>query len=94
MLPVLTSDSQRKKLMEYLRLDLAAVNIELSYEFLALSDYLTLVEEAGQMGSIMSWTSNADPDSALTQLYSKAGHPIKCRVDRHPPLSNTPPHIP
>lgn len=72
---VLTSDSQRKKLMEYIKLDLARVNIDLKYEFLELPDYLKLVEEAGRMGSIMSWTSNADPDSALTQLYSKAGHP-------------------
>lgn len=71
---VLTFDSQRKKLMEYLKLDLAKVNINLNYEFLELKDYLAIVETGQQMGSIMSWTSNDDPDSTLTQLYSKAGH--------------------
>lgn len=72
---VLTFDSQRKKLMEYLKLDLAKVNIALDYEFLELAEYLNIVEQSTQMGSVMSWTSNADPDSTLTQLYSKAGHP-------------------
>lgn len=72
---VLTFDSQRKKLMEYLKLDLDKVNIKLNYEFLELADYLDIVEQGTQMGSVMSWTSNADPDSTLTQLYSKNGHP-------------------
>lgn len=71
---VLTFDSQRKKLMEYLKLDLAKVNIRLEYEFLELDDYLDIVEQGTQMGSVMSWTSNSDPDSTMTQLYSKAGH--------------------
>ena len=74
-LTILTFDSQRKKLMEYLKMDLAKVNINLDYEFLELKEYLDIVETGKQMGSIMSWTSNQDPDSTLTQLYSKAGHP-------------------
>ena len=72
---VLTFDSQRKKLMEYIKLDFAKANINLNYEFFELADYLDIVAQGTQMGSVMSWTSNADPDSALTQLYSKAGHP-------------------
>lgn len=74
-LTVLTFVSQRKKLMEYLKMDFAEVNINLSYEFLELDEYLEIVGEGTQMGSVMSWTSNPDPDSTLTQLYSKAGHP-------------------
>lgn len=73
-LTILTFDSQRKKLMEYLKMDFAAVNIHLTFEFLELQSYLDIVGAATQMGSIMSWTSNPDPDSTLTQLYSKAGH--------------------
>lgn len=72
---VLTFDVQRKKLMEYLKLDMAKVNITLNYEFLELKDYLDLVEKRSFMGSVMSWTSNPDPDSTFTQLYSQAGHP-------------------
>ena len=72
---VLTFDSQRKKLMEYLKMDFAEVNINLNYEFLELQEYLDIVGKGTQMGSIMSWTSNPDPDSTLTQLFSKAGHP-------------------
>lgn len=74
-LNIVTFDSQRKKMMEYLKIDLAAVNIRLNYEFLELEDYLDIVKTETQMGSILSWTSNADPDSTLTQLYSKAGTP-------------------
>lgn len=72
---VLTFDSQRKKLMEYLKMDLAKVKITLNYEFLELKDYLEIIESGTQMGSIMSWTSNPDPDSTFTQMYSTAGHP-------------------
>lgn len=74
-LTILTFDSQRKKLMEYLKVDLAKADIRLNYEFLELQPYLDIVAEGTQMGSIMSWTSNPDPDSTLTQLYSKSGHP-------------------
>lgn len=74
-LTVLTFDSQRKNLMEYLKVDFAKANIRLNYEFMELDVYLDQVEAGTQMGSVMSWTSNADPDSTLTQLYSKAGHP-------------------
>lgn len=74
-LTVLTFDSQRKKLMEYLKMDLAKADINLNYEFMELADYLEIVEAGTQMGSVMSWTSNADPDSTFTQLYSRAGHP-------------------
>lgn len=74
-LTALTFDIQRKKLMEYLKLDLAQVNIQLDYEFLELKDYLALVEQDKHMLSVMSWTSNPDPDSTFVQLYSKAGHP-------------------
>ena len=73
-LTILTFDSQRKKMMEYLKMDFAEVNINLNYEFLELQPYLDIVGEGTQMGSVMSWTSNPDPDSTLTQLYSKAGH--------------------
>lgn len=57
---VLTFDSQRKKLMEYLKMDFAEVNINLNYEFLELQEYLDIVGKGTQMGSIMSWTSNPD----------------------------------
>lgn len=71
---VLTFDVQRKKLMEYLKLDLAKVNIRLNYDLLELNDYLKIIEKQEQMASVMNWTSDADPDSMLTQMFSKAGH--------------------
>lgn len=73
-LTVLTFDTQRKMLMEYLKLDLAKVGIRLNYEFLNLAEYLDLVEKNEYMATIMSWTSNADPDSTFSQIYSKSGH--------------------
>lgn len=74
-LTVLAFSTERKKLMEYLKLDLSKVNIRLNYEFLEIKDYMKAVGSREHMAAVMSWTSNDDPDSTFTQLYSKEGPP-------------------
>lgn len=70
---VLTFDVGRKKMMEYIRLDLDQVGIRLNYEFLDLNDYVKAIEQNRHMSTLMNWTSNADPDSTFSQIYSKDG---------------------
>lgn len=74
-LTALTFDMMRKNMMEYIRLDLAQVGIQLNYEFYELSDYLDIIKKNQHQATLMSWTSNADPDSTFSQLYSKNSSP-------------------
>ncbi|MEG0145410.1 MAG: ABC transporter substrate-binding protein [Clostridia bacterium] len=72
-LTALTYDTLRKKMMEYIKLDLGQVGIRLSYEFLPLSDYLDAIQQGAYQCSVLSWVCYGDPDSVFSQLYSKDG---------------------
>lgn len=71
---VLSFDELRKQMLEYIKLDLAQVGIHMDYEFYELEEYLKVIEENKHMATLMSWTSNPDPDSTFSQVYSKNGH--------------------
>lgn len=71
---VLSFDMMRKKQLEYIKLDLAKVGINMSYEFLELEDYLDIITKNENVATLMSWTCNADPDSTFSQVYSKDAH--------------------
>lgn len=71
---VISFDELRKQMLEYIKLDLAQVGIRMDYEFYELDEYLKIIEEDRHMATIMSWTSNPDPDSTFSQLFSKTGH--------------------
>lgn len=66
-------DEQRKKAMEYIKLDLAQVGITLDYEIMDRSAYMEQLTAGANQITVVTWTCNADPYSVFAQLYGKAG---------------------
>ncbi|MEG1846899.1 MAG: ABC transporter substrate-binding protein [Lachnospiraceae bacterium] len=66
-------DEQRKKEMEYIKLDLAQVGITMDYEIMEREPYLQKLMSGTNEITATSWTCNADPYSVFSQLYGKAG---------------------
>ncbi|MEG2349565.1 MAG: ABC transporter substrate-binding protein [Hungatella sp.] len=66
-------DEQRKKEMEYIKLDLAQVGIHMDYEIMESKPYVQKLKEGTNEITAVSWACNADPYSVFSQLYGKAG---------------------
>lgn len=66
---VITIDTIRKNTLEYIKLDLAAVGIELNYNLVTMKEAVELMN-AGEHDSILvGWAFNSDPNSVLPLIF-------------------------
>lgn len=65
---VITINSIRKNTLEYIKLDLAAVGIQLNYNLVTMQEAVDMMNAGEHDGILVGWAFNADPNSVLPVL--------------------------
>lgn len=65
---VITIDTIRKNTLEYIKLDLAEVGIELNYNLITMKEAVSLMMAGEHDGILVGWAYNSDPNSVLPVL--------------------------
>lgn len=65
---VITIDTIRKNTMEYIKLDLANIGIELNYELITMKEAAQRMTEGKHESILVGWAFNSDPNSVLPLL--------------------------
>lgn len=65
---VITIDTIRKNTLEYIKLDLAEVGIELNYDLVTMKEAADMMTENKHDSILVGWAFNSDPNSVLPVL--------------------------
>lgn len=65
---VITINTIRKNTLEYIKLDLAALNIRLNYNLVTMQEAVEIMNAGEHDGILVGWAYNSDPNSVLPIL--------------------------
>lgn len=65
---VITINTIRKNTLEYIKLDLAAIGIQLNYNLVTMQEAVDMMNAGEHDGILVGWAFNADPNSVLPVL--------------------------
>lgn len=65
---VITINTIRKNTLEYIKLDLAAVGIQLNYNLVTMQEAVEMMNAGAHDGILVGWAFNSDPNSVLPVL--------------------------
>lgn len=65
---VITINTIRKNTLEYIKLDLAAVGIQLNYNLITMQEAVDMMNAGEHDGILVGWAFSADPNSVLPVL--------------------------